>query len=251
MYANDFLVDEKLCECGAESTGVYVRLMCLMHKSEEYGVILLKQNDKQNIKQILNFACKLAKHMPYQTDVIERSLEELITNGVIQLEGDKIIQKRMVKDNYVSIVRASAGKKGGKTTAFAKDFAQAKSQANYEYENENINDTKNKRKRSAEGKEKTESKFASFWSEYPRKIAKQKAEQSFMKINPDDELFAKIMAGLKTSCESPQWTKDGGQFIPHAATWLNGRRWEDEVQSVKAPENPFFAAAQRIRGGQP
>ena len=26
-----------------------------------------------------------------------------------------------------------------------------------------------------------------------------------------------------------QWIRDGGQYIPHPATWINGHRWEDEV----------------------
>lgn len=132
LYVQDFLVDEKLCECSAESTGVYIRLMCIMHKSDEYGTILLKQKDKQSDKQVLNFADKLAKHMPYQVEVIKRSLSELLENGVIQVDGDRIIQKRMIKDNHVSLVRASAGKKGGDKTAFAK----AKDQASSENENE-------------------------------------------------------------------------------------------------------------------
>ncbi|MNH08813.1 hypothetical protein D3C79_682460 [compost metagenome] len=33
---------------------------------------------------------------------------------------------------------------------------------------------------------------------------------------------------------STDWTKDGGQFIPHAATWLNGKRWEDELPTAGA-----------------
>lgn len=74
-------------------------------------------------------------------------------------------------------------------------------------------------------------KFASFWAVYPRKVSKQKAEQAFMKLKPDDDLYSKIMDGLEKSKRSAQWTKDGGQFIPHAATWLNGRRWEDEDDS--------------------
>ena len=30
-----------------------------------------------------------------------------------------------------------------------------------------------------------------------------------------------------------QWIKDNGQFIPHAATWLRNKRWEDEIKGVK------------------
>ena len=34
--------------------------------------------------------------------------------------------------------------------------------------------------------------------------------------------------------KTDQWTRDGGQYIPHPATWLNQRRWEDEIP-VNAP----------------
>ena len=72
------MTDEKLAECSAETTGVYIRLMCLMHKSQEYGVILLKQKDKQTGKQISDFALKITRQMPYTTDTIERALAELL-----------------------------------------------------------------------------------------------------------------------------------------------------------------------------
>lgn len=144
LYVQDFLTDEKLAECSAESTGVYIRLMCLMHKSSQYGVILLKQKDRQNASNILNFACKLARQMPYSVEVIERSLSELVEEDVLQLEGDVLYQKRMVKDANLSDTRASAGRRGGKASKeksssqdFACNFAQAKLQANTENEIEN------------------------------------------------------------------------------------------------------------------
>ena len=34
LYVQDFMTDEKLSECSAESTGVYIRVMCIMHKSQ-------------------------------------------------------------------------------------------------------------------------------------------------------------------------------------------------------------------------
>jgi uncharacterized protein YdaU (DUF1376 family) len=116
LYVQDFMTNVKLNECSAESTGVYIRLMCVMHKSKEYGAILLKQKDKQNDNQIKNFACKLAKQMPFPLEVIERSLEELILEEVIILDGDTLFQRRMVKDNNTSLVRSEAGKRGGKMT---------------------------------------------------------------------------------------------------------------------------------------
>jgi len=129
LYVQDFMTDEKLAECSAESTGVYIRLMCLLHKQENYGKILLKQKYKQTDQQIKNFAAMLAKHMPYDLLVIEKSLIELLEEDVIQLEGDTLSQKRMVKDSNLSDKRALAGSGGGKTTS-KKHFAVAKNEAN-------------------------------------------------------------------------------------------------------------------------
>ena len=38
-----------------------------------------------------------------------------------------------------------------------------------------------------------------------------------------------ILSALSRQKQTPQWTKDNGQYIPNASTWLNQRRWEDEV----------------------
>jgi len=116
LYVQDFLTDEKLNECSAESTGVYIKILCIMHKSNPYGTVLLKQKDKQSENICLNFANKLVKHLPYPVLVIERSLKELIEEDVIQLNGNSLTQKRMIKDYNISQIRAEAGKKGGKKT---------------------------------------------------------------------------------------------------------------------------------------
>lgn len=132
LYVQDFLTDEKLRECSAGSVGVYIMTMCLMHKSSEYGTILLWQKDKQTSDDCLNFANKLTKHLPYTSDVILNSLKELINMGVLTIDGDKLMQLRMVKDNSISLKRAKAGSKG----YFAKAKVEAKALANSENENE-------------------------------------------------------------------------------------------------------------------
>ena len=143
LYIQDFLTDEKLIECSAESTGVYIRLLCILHKTEEYGKLLLKQKDKQKDEQVKNFALKLLKQMPYTLEVIERSLKELLDEGVVQIQGDILYQKRMVKDNDISLKRAESGKKGGQNTWKEVSFAKAKEIANTENENENENENIN------------------------------------------------------------------------------------------------------------
>jgi len=136
LYVQDFLTDEKLNMCSITSQGVYIKLMCLFHKSNEYGGILLKQKDKQttkqNMKHIDFFALKVAKLLPIDLQTITDALIELVEEGVLIIDGDFIYQKRMVKDNKVSEIRAEAGKLGGKKNSEKVNFAKAKVEANIE-----------------------------------------------------------------------------------------------------------------------
>ena len=116
LYVQDFLTDEKLLECSAESTGVYIRLMCFMHKSERYGTVTLRPKDKTESDTLGSFAQKLGRMMPYETEVIERSLRELTDEGVLAVDGDTLYQKRMVRDAELSDIRANSGKKGAEKT---------------------------------------------------------------------------------------------------------------------------------------
>lgn len=85
--------------------------------------------------------------------------------------------------------------------------------------------------------------FEAFWSAYPRKAAKPKAAQAFARIRPDDALLAAMLAAIAVQALSEQWVKDGGQFIPMPASWLNARRWEDQMPAASRFADPFAGAA--------
>ena len=80
-----------------------------------------------------------------------------------------------------------------------------------------------------------------FWPAYPRKVAKASAAKAFAKINPDDALLERMFAALAVHVASEQWRRDDGRFIPHPATWLNQRRWEDDAEPA-APFDPASCA---------
>ena len=152
LYVQDFMTDEKLVDCSASANGVYIRLMCILHKSEPYGKILLKQKYKQNESMCLNFASMLLRQMPYSMSEIHDGLEELLDNKIIEIDGDYLLQKRMVKDGELSEKRAVAGQKGGKKSlgiCLSKMSSKSesknisKSEANSENENENDIDIEN------------------------------------------------------------------------------------------------------------
>lgn len=71
--------------------------------------------------------------------------------------------------------------------------------------------------------------FARFWSAYPKKTKKPVAERAFKKINPDIALLDKMLKSIEQFKKTHQWQKDNGQFIPYPSTWLNDRRWDEDI----------------------
>src|SRR6056297_984265 len=88
LYVQDYLTDEKLNMCSASAQGIYIKMMCIFHKQNKYGGILLKQKDKQNQSTTLNFASKLAKLLPFDLVEINNALTELIDENVLEIDGD-------------------------------------------------------------------------------------------------------------------------------------------------------------------
>jgi uncharacterized protein YdaU (DUF1376 family) len=77
--------------------------------------------------------------------------------------------------------------------------------------------------------------FTAFWLRYPRKVGKGAAVRAWAKIRPGPALVADILAAVDGQRESWQWRRDNGQYVPHPATWLNERRWEDEPEPATPP----------------
>ena len=82
--------------------------------------------------------------------------------------------------------------------------------------------------------------FEAFWQAYPRKTAKPAAAKAFARLKPDERLLQAMLAAVREQTASEQWAKDGGQFIPHPATWLNGRRWEDRIEPIRHASGDVF-----------
>lgn len=79
--------------------------------------------------------------------------------------------------------------------------------------------------------------FVEFWEAYPKKVAKNDAVKAWCKARPPID---QVLATLAWQVRSREWTKDGGQFIPHPATWLDRAGWEDEdARAVTAKGREF------------
>lgn len=139
------------------------------------------------------------------------------------LDGDKLTgwDKRQPKREDNSGERAKAWREA------QKNEGQERTQQNA-----------SKRKRTQDtdtDKEEKEKTFVQFWNLYPRREAKKDARRAWEKIQLAE--VAPILANVKKR-KLNGW-KDP-QFIPLPATYLNGRRWEDEAPQT-APD-PYAGA---------
>lgn len=89
--------------------------------------------------------------------------------------------------------------------------------------------------------------FETFWQMYPRRLARKDAERAWLKIPTPKQ--AEVIAALKNHLAA--WKQKGTEkeFIPYPATWLNGARWEDEIEL--APEMPQCDWNRNLTRGEP
>lgn len=78
--------------------------------------------------------------------------------------------------------------------------------------------------------------FDRWWAVYPRRTAKGDAEKAFATAaRRGDVTFSDLMAATTRFARSPP----DAQFTPHPATWLNGKRYLDEPDTIhRASQRP-------------
>lgn len=91
-----------------------------------------------------------------------------------------------------------------------------------EYERGLRHSRENRKKKKAKG-------FDVFYENYPRRVARAGAERSWNKLHPNQILLEKILKDLERR-KKGEWKDQEKRFIPYPATYLNQRRWEDEVE---------------------
>ena len=89
--------------------------------------------------------------------------------------------------------------------------------------------------------------FDEFWAEYPKKVGKDAARKAFDKRKPSRDLLVRMLASIRAQAQTLAWQKDGGQFIPHPATWLNEGRWQDEETAMPTIQRGPDPELERIK----
>jgi hypothetical protein len=106
--------------------------------------------------------------------------------------------------------------------------------------NKNEKECKNERNnppKSPQGDSRTgyTQEFLKFWEVYPRKVGKAAAFKAWKAKNGTRPPAGDLIKIIETHKQSTQWNREGGQYIPNPATWINQERWEDDLSNNGTP----------------
>lgn len=154
---------------------------------------------------------------------------------LIYKKGSKEVEKRIIRLDPVK--KSSPPSEKNFTTPSEKNCTDNNTRMNNTINNiSSSKDEGEKEAKEDKGTNQNEELFNQFWEAYPKKRDKQTSRKAFTKLHVDVKLFDKMMASLSQFKKSYDWQKNGGQFIPYPSTWLNGRRWEDELTTTSKPQ---------------
>lgn len=144
----------------------------------------------------------------------------LRVSGWIFTQGDEIVLRNFTRHNgKTAKTRATAQKRQEK---YRHDNVTTKCKPEKRREEKNIRDKKTCSIEPFNG-------FDKFYAGYPRKSNKQAAQQAWNKLKPDDELQSLITQDIQNRINANHWDLSQKDYIPHPSTYLNQKRWTDEI----------------------
>lgn len=210
FYGGDYLHDQKLLGMDGNMRSCWLTLLCYASTSEPQGTILYLTEDLLMIQA----------GVPMGGEEWERTrgvLQRFAARGMITLQDEAIVITNWGK-------RQAMHPSEGERKRRYRDI----SGTSPGHMSENVP----LRRRIEEEVDKN-TLFDRVWGVYPKKIGKQEAKRAFLKLNPDEELTSRIVSAIALAKTTSQWKDNEGRYIPHCATYLNQRRFEDELPIPK------------------
>jgi uncharacterized protein YdaU (DUF1376 family) len=212
LYCGDFLASNKIAIMTTEEIGAYVLLLC----REWADVKCQLPIEEELLKKMARFSGDMTR---IRACFIEK--DGYLYNE--RLYSEWKLAKKITRERTISGLKGAHSRWHSKriANAIAKPIAkhgssQSQSQSHKE---EDI---------CARWRDQA----GVFWKAYPKRKGKGNVEKWFKAHQPTDELLAQMLLKIEELKTTPDWKKENGQFIPMPYTWLNGKRWDDEVQIV-------------------
>jgi hypothetical protein len=218
FYPADWRGDQALRMVSLAARGLWMECLAIMHEAKPYGYLVV------NGRPVGVDA--LARMVGASSDEVRIFMSELQEFGVCDVTGEGVtFSRRMVRDQERANKARMNGAKGG-NPSLRKETGKLKSvnppvkglDKPHIPEARGQNNTTRKRERDYSDR------FEGFWAGYPRKTgtSKRKASDSFERLSESEQAAA--LVALPAFCQAEADTEE--RFIPHAATWLNQRRFE-------------------------
>lgn len=186
----------------------------------------------ETLKTWLNLLCLTAKHdgtLPSCNDIsfalrisiqdAETAISEMLKLGLLDRRGSRLAPHNWDQRQY----------KSDTSTDRVKRFRKRKRNVSETADETDQNRTDTEQNRTEQSIYTPD--FERFWTAYPKKKGKGAAFTAWKKNgHPGIERIIQI---LEIASKCRDWTKDEGQFIPHPATWLNQKRWDDDYGQLK------------------
>ena len=87
--------------------------------------------------------------------------------------------------------------------------------------------------------------FDRFWTNYPKKIKKKETYKWFKNNKPNEDFVEFLIECVNKQSKTKQWSNK--QFIPAPSSWLNGKRWEDEINEEKDTDKNGTAMSEVLK----
>ena len=156
-------------------------------------------------------------------------LERLLQTRLVESNGPSVFIKfldiQWEEANLHRTKMSQAGKRSAERRLSKVEESPTKVEPMLNLPSTNVEPVFNREEERREEKKRGENTcvlFDQFWNLYPRKTSKQSASKAFAKLKDEDQQAA-INNIARLYAETPV------QFVPHAATYLNQGRWEDQA----------------------
>lgn len=265
FYPADWRSNAKLRRCSEAARGAWMDVLCVLHDSEEYGVLRWPLRD---IAQAAGVKPKLLQEL-VDKDVLKGADEgaQDFTWAPTHAgkKGDPVVlvvadggpcwySSRFVRDEYVRQRRGDATRFDTSNQPPKATPKQSPKPANGEPAGDGASassassTTTGKAKATGQQAAQGGAAFIQFWNAYPLKKGKPAAMKAWPKAMTKttlDELLTALQAQINGDDE---WLRG---FIPRASTYLNGEFWNDELAKPKPDMRAGPAINTAVPRGKP
>lgn len=214
FFPKDWLTDTALRQMSLENRGIWIDCLCYMWQNDERGKLC---QTKESMARMLGISTEKLDCFLDEGNVT-KTLHVTQCNNLVTL-----INRRMFRDE--------------------KDRANTKLRVRKHRENRLCNTDVTVALPVPVPvpvpKEQQIRSFEQFWKVFPKKVGKPVALRAWFSLKPGNGLVEKIVEDITSKAASEQWTKEGRRFCLNPSTYLNQRRWEDEVLPLSETEKPW------------